>query len=91
MRTIFDSGTGPAIDELLERYVSWREACESVQLAYRQWIGARRVGDRLAYASYIAALDREEHAARIYADQIEWVRRSATLGAASRMVLDTAW
>jgi hypothetical protein len=91
MSTIFDSGTDIAIDELLERYVSWLEECESVRLAYRQWDGGQRVGDRLAYASYVAALDREEHAARVYVDQIERVRQSATSRGASRIALDTAW
>jgi hypothetical protein len=63
------------IDELLERYVSWREECETVGLAYRQWASAENAEHRLAYAAYIAALDREEHAARAYADQIQVAER----------------
>jgi hypothetical protein len=37
MRTVTDSSTALgrwAIDELLERYVSWREECRTVRLVY---------------------------------------------------------
>ena len=38
-----------------------------------------RSGERkLAHAGYLAALDREQQAARVYAEQIEWVRRVQT-------------
>jgi hypothetical protein len=60
-----------AIDELLECYVSWREECHGVRLAYRRWIDSERAEGRLAYAGYVAALDREERAARAYAGHIE--------------------
>ena len=66
------------IDGLLERYVSWREECLTVHLAYEQWTDADRDGRKLAYAGYLAALDREEQAARVYAGQVEWVRRIGT-------------
>ena len=74
MGTVFDSDTAVgrwAIDELLQSYVSWREECHGVRLAYRRWDGATRAEGRLAYAGYVAALDREEHAARAYAGHIE--------------------
>jgi hypothetical protein len=64
-----------AVDALLDHYVSWREECESVRVAYQRWDGAERSDSRLAYAGYLAALDREEHAARTYADQIGCVWR----------------
>jgi hypothetical protein len=64
-----------AIDGLLEVYVSWREECGSVREAYQSWADSDRGQRRLAYAGYIAALDREEHAARAYADQVERVSR----------------
>jgi hypothetical protein len=67
-----------AVDELLEGYVSWREACGAVWLAYERWIGSDR-GDRaLAYAAYVAALDREERAARTYAHHTARVARFST-------------
>jgi hypothetical protein len=59
-----------AVDALVEHYVSWREECERVRLAYERWNRAERTDARLAYAGYLAALDREELAAKIYANQI---------------------
>ena len=67
-----------AIDELLEGYVSWREACGAVWRAYEQWIASDRGERALAYAAYLAALDREERAARTYARRTERVARFST-------------
>jgi hypothetical protein len=78
MKAVSDSETGLvrcAIDELLERYVSWREECQAVTTAYRWWAYARRGERLLAYAGYLAALDREEVAANLYSKHIEHVRR----------------
>jgi hypothetical protein len=70
-----DSGIDPwSIDALLERYVSWREECIAVRESYRYWAGSRCGERRLAYGAYLAALDREEQAARSYADEIGRVR-----------------
>ncbi|HWF56645.1 MAG TPA: hypothetical protein VG223_18545 [Solirubrobacteraceae bacterium] len=63
------------IDQLLECYVSWREECDGVRLAYERWNEAARGERRLAHAVYLAALDREERGARAYAEQIERVSR----------------
>jgi hypothetical protein len=78
MRTIVDTDTARgrrAIDELLERYISWREECNTVEHSYDRWTGADRGEGALAYAAYLAALDREEHAARSYAHHLERVTR----------------
>lgn len=64
-----------SIDVLLERYVSWHEQCAAVGRAYRRWDHCDRDERQLAYAAYVAALDREEYAARDYADQLELVSR----------------
>jgi hypothetical protein len=74
MGTVFSSDTAlgrRAVDELLEGYVSWREECDAVRLAYQRWVDSARAEGRLAYAGYVAALDREEHAARAYATHLE--------------------
>jgi hypothetical protein len=74
MATAFDSDTAIgrwAIDELLQCYVSWREECHGVRLAYRRWADSAPAEGRLAYAGYVAALDREERAAQAYADHLE--------------------
>jgi hypothetical protein len=63
-----------AVDDLLEGYVSWREECQAVRLAYQRWVNSTRAEGRLAYAGYVAALDREEHAARAYARHLERAR-----------------
>ncbi len=74
--TIIDTAFGRrAIDALLERYVAWRDECETVWQAYQRWVDAERHERWLAHAGYLAALDREESAARAYADHIEHVRR----------------
>ena len=63
------------IDELLERYISWREECQAVRLAYQSWAQSGRWERRLTYAGYLAALDREEQAARIYAGHVDSAQR----------------
>ena len=67
-----------AIDDLLEGYVSWREACGAVWRAYERWIGSNRGERTLAYAAYLAALDGEERAASTYARHTERVARFST-------------
>src|ERR1700759_49429 len=74
MRTVSGSDTTLgrwAVDEVFERYVSWLQECHAVRLAYQRWVDSSRAEARLAYAGYVAALDREEHAARAYASHIE--------------------
>ena len=81
MRTASDSNTvlgRSVIDELLERYVSWSEERYAVRQAYQRWADSGSGERGLAYAGYLGALDREEHAARTYADQIDRVRRIST-------------
>jgi hypothetical protein len=80
MRTMFstDSALGRrSIDALLELYVAWREECNAVQHAYQWWAGSDRGELGLAYAGYVAALDREEHAARVYAERIATIETGA--------------
>jgi hypothetical protein len=64
------------VDELVEAYVDWRETCARVDDAYRSWANEPARGDRVAFALYIAALDAEEQAAKVYA---ELVRRADKL------------
>jgi hypothetical protein len=53
--------------DFLDSYVRWREACEEVRAAYER-AGKAEWPDRgLAFAAFLAALDREEHAARLHA------------------------
>jgi hypothetical protein len=77
MRTEFGSDTAVgrrAVDEVLECYLSWSEECHAVRLAYQRWVDSAQAEGRLGYAAYVAALDREDRAARIYADHMERFR-----------------
>ena len=60
-------------DAFLEGYVSWREASEAVRTSYERWRGGQRSDRRLAFAAYTAALDQEEHAARMFRERAELV------------------
>jgi hypothetical protein len=55
------------VDQLLEAYVDWREACARVDDAYRFWVGESGGRGRVAFGSYVAALDAEERSAEVYA------------------------
>ena len=55
------------VDELVEAYVDWREACARVDGAYRSWAREMAPGDRVRFGLYVAALDQEEQAADSYA------------------------
>jgi len=73
--TNIDAASGQSLmDALLPQYVSWREQSHAVRLAYQQWTDSARAERRPAYVGYLAALDGEGHAARVYADQIKRVR-----------------
>lgn len=59
------------IDELMDVYLGWREACVEAQAAYRRWSHAV-TGDRaLTHAAFTAALDREASAADCYRQRAE--------------------
>ena len=64
-------------DAFVDSWVSWREASEDVRIAYRWWSECARPQRALAFASYRAALDREQHAASVHSD---WAERIRALG-----------
>jgi hypothetical protein len=66
------------IDRLLEHYCAWREECAEVQAAYERFSTAPMEDQGLAYAAYVAALDREDAAAWMYAVQINLVSSRVT-------------
>jgi len=55
------------VDQLVEAYVDWREACARLDDAYRFWAGESAGRGRVAFGSYVAALDAEERSAELYA------------------------
>jgi hypothetical protein len=55
------------IDEAIRAYVGWREESIAVWDTYRRWASAEAGETALAFAAYMAALDREERASGVYA------------------------
>src|SRR5579863_7861086 len=64
------------VDELVDRYLCWREECVSVQSSYDNWMRAAAAEQRLAYSAHVAALDREERAAVTYQRCAELITES---------------
>ena len=62
---------------LIESWVCWREACNEVRSAYDRWGQCRAAQRALAFASYCAALEREDQAARVYSMHVERVREGS--------------
>jgi hypothetical protein len=60
--------------DFFNSYVCWRAACEEVRLAYERSRTAERSDSGLAFAAFCAALDREEHAARMHAHCARQIR-----------------
>jgi hypothetical protein len=58
-------------DEFVESYVCWREEAASARGAYDHWLTARHHDEPAAFAAYMAALDREEHAADVLCESLE--------------------
>jgi hypothetical protein len=59
-------GRGEMVDEMIDDYVSWREARTVVAVSYENWRCSDRPDEKLAFSVYVAALDREERAAAAY-------------------------
>ena len=70
-------------DDLEDSYIAWREASSGVHTAYERWAESHVCDREVAFGGYLAALQHEQHAARVYQGQIERVRRGAdrTVGA----------
>lgn len=47
-------------------YLAWRESCEHVSRAYREWTAAPLKQCARAHAAYLTALEQEERAAEGY-------------------------
>ena len=57
--------------EFLASWACWRVACDDLRSAYSCWARCLKPQRALAFANYRAALDWEEHAARVHADSTE--------------------
>jgi hypothetical protein len=63
------------IDELMDRYVEWREQCIAVAETYERWSTGPVAHREAAFAAFTAALDREQHASYVYADRVSRIER----------------
>jgi len=68
------------VDEAIEAYVAWREACIWLNDAYLVWSRRRGSNGDVTFGGYTAALDHEERSAECYAHVVE--RVSDVLGRA---------
>jgi hypothetical protein len=59
------------LDPLMDSYVRWREESRAAAESYRNWRSATRSGRDVAFEEYVAALNREEHAAHSYRRVVE--------------------
>ena len=62
------------VDELLARYVEWREDAAAVADAHGRWRAAPAAERAVAFAAYRAAVDQEESAAAAYAAAVDALR-----------------
>jgi hypothetical protein len=66
-----------SLDDLVDDYVSWREACGVLSDAYTHWQRAGRQERKLAFSEYVAALNCEEEAAMVYQHAVERLATTA--------------
>jgi hypothetical protein len=59
------------IDEVMDAYVEWRQESAGVESAYERWSTAPPSDTALAFAAYVAALDREARASILYAEVMQ--------------------
>jgi hypothetical protein len=69
-------------DQIIDLYLDWREETAAVADAYASWAGAPAGEAGQGFAAYAAALDREEAAARGYADALAKGERLSQRGGA---------
>lgn len=55
-------------DEIIDLYLDWREEAAAVADAYALWADATADDKAARFAAFTAAIDREDAAARSYAD-----------------------
>jgi hypothetical protein len=58
--------TPDGADDLVEAYFCWQDAAVVVASAYELWRVGQPADRALAFSAYHAALDLEEHAARVF-------------------------
>jgi hypothetical protein len=59
-------------DDAMDAYDEWRHESEEVESAYRRWSTAPPTDAALAFAAYVAALDREDQASIWFAQIVRY-------------------
>ncbi len=67
----------PLIDDAFDAYLEWRDEAAEVWHAYKRWNGAPARDAGWEFWAYHAALEREEHAARVYGRLVSRLEASA--------------
>jgi hypothetical protein len=62
------------VDRMIELYCDWRTGCWDVRAAYERFLEAPASERAVAFAAYMAALDREESACGAYAAQVQAIQ-----------------
>jgi hypothetical protein len=68
-------------DRAFQHYLEWRDETSTLEHAYETWVKAARPERPFAFAAYMAALDREEHAAGLYEAAMREAERLLASGA----------
>ena len=63
-------------DEIIDLYLDWREEAAAVADAYTLWADATADDKAARFVAFTAAIDREEAAARSYADALAKGKRT---------------
>jgi hypothetical protein len=63
------------VDRMIELYCDWRMSCSEVQARYERSWDASAPDRAVAFAAYMAALDREQSACESYAEQVRLIER----------------
>jgi hypothetical protein len=82
-RGLLDVAREQLADRAFKHYLDWRDETSSLERAYDRWVRAPREERAFAYAGYMAALDREEHAAARYEEAMSKAERLLSGGAAA--------
>jgi hypothetical protein len=61
---------------MMDAYIAWREECLALEDAYRRWASGDGLDAELAWATYMAGLDREERASILYGDLVRRVNET---------------
>jgi len=79
-----DRWTERLLDDAFDAYLEWRDESAEVWHAYRRWSGAPAREARRKFFAYRAALEREEHAARVYGRLLSQLEATAREPAEAR-------